>query len=267
MCLPSDNLSGNVIVAHSLFEAGALDCGHGLIPEVRTKLSALRSGEVLEVRSSDPTVANDLGAWCRLTSNELLSIVPTKQGVCLFICKGKYDSCKKLDNIDVLTLAPTPTNALTVMPKPLEVPDLISLASAMIGSWPRPKWLLDALCRQTNNLDPDITFRAISNDATHMVVDAQLRAHVDIISLGYQSVLKSLDLFFDSIHNCALIYPGSKDAYRSDNKLQTDVARNVYSESTDQAKPVLYGKIGRKKNILVDELLFVQGLKIGRAHV
>ena len=260
MPLQPEHLSEHLFVADVVFEAGALDCGHGLIPEVRKRLNSLQSGGLLELRSSDPTIANDLGAWCRLTDNELLSVKSTNRCVSLLICKGKFDEARAVLSRRVVNLVPTPVNTLMSLPEPREAPDLIPLASAMIGSWPRPKWLLAALRRQTNLAHPDITLRAIANDATHMVVDAQLRAKLDIISLGYQGVFKSPDVFTFSLQNCILVSPDSSRAYESGNVLQKDVASKVYSECYDQTYPFIFGPIGREKSFLLDEYLFVQGL-------
>lgn len=53
-------------------EAGDLNCGNGLLLIIRKAIEPLLPGEVLEIRSRDHSVGEDLPAWCRMTANELV---------------------------------------------------------------------------------------------------------------------------------------------------------------------------------------------------
>ena len=55
------------------FDGGDLDCGNGLLLLIRKHIDPLPRGGLLEIRSSEISVEEDLPAWCRLTGNELLS--------------------------------------------------------------------------------------------------------------------------------------------------------------------------------------------------
>jgi 5-methyltetrahydropteroyltriglutamate--homocysteine methyltransferase len=57
----------------SRFDGGGLDCVSGLLLQIRRPIDPLDSGQILEVRSTEPSVAEDLPAWCRLSGNELVS--------------------------------------------------------------------------------------------------------------------------------------------------------------------------------------------------
>src|SRR5262245_47293679 len=57
------------------FDGGDLDCGNGLLLLIRRHIDPLDGGELLEVRSTEPSVEDDLPAWARLTGNELVSAV------------------------------------------------------------------------------------------------------------------------------------------------------------------------------------------------
>ncbi len=48
-------------------------CGGGLLLLMLQAMKRLEPGAVLEVRSTDPGVREDLPAWCRMTGNELLA--------------------------------------------------------------------------------------------------------------------------------------------------------------------------------------------------
>jgi TusA-related sulfurtransferase len=61
-------------------DGGDLDCGSGLLLILRNALAALRSGQLLEVKSREQSVAVDLPAWCRLVGHELAGVRPGEQG-------------------------------------------------------------------------------------------------------------------------------------------------------------------------------------------
>src|SRR5205807_1764888 len=70
------------------FDAGGRDCGDGLLPALRKHLAPLDRGQLLELLSTDPTVAEDLPGWCRMTGNSLVSAVRTDGRQSYMICKG-----------------------------------------------------------------------------------------------------------------------------------------------------------------------------------
>lgn len=53
-------------------DGGDLDCGSGLLLIIRNAMAPLRPGGVLEVRSREISVKEDLPAWCRMVGHELL---------------------------------------------------------------------------------------------------------------------------------------------------------------------------------------------------
>lgn len=57
----------------SSFDGGDLDCGNGLLLLIRKHIDPLPRGGLLEIRSSEISVEEDLPAWARLTGNELIS--------------------------------------------------------------------------------------------------------------------------------------------------------------------------------------------------
>ena len=58
------------------FDGGDLDCGNGLLLLIRKHIDPLPRGGLLELRSTEISVDEDLPAWCRMTGNELLSAEP-----------------------------------------------------------------------------------------------------------------------------------------------------------------------------------------------
>ncbi len=61
--------AGTEAVAAS-YDAGDLSCGELLI-ELRARILALRPGEILQVRATDPAAPLDIPAWCWSTGHGL----------------------------------------------------------------------------------------------------------------------------------------------------------------------------------------------------
>lgn len=70
------------------FDGADMDCGNGLLLKIRQHLDQLESGELLEILSTESSVEADLPAWCRLTSNELISWTKANSRRSFLICKG-----------------------------------------------------------------------------------------------------------------------------------------------------------------------------------
>lgn len=66
---------GNLAPDH-VFDGGDLDCGSGLVLLLRDAVRQVPEGGVLEMRSREPTVADDLPPWCRMVGHELLGSLP-----------------------------------------------------------------------------------------------------------------------------------------------------------------------------------------------
>lgn len=55
-----------------VFDGGDLDCGSGLILLIRESMMQTPVDGILEMRSREPTVADDLPPWCRMAGHEYL---------------------------------------------------------------------------------------------------------------------------------------------------------------------------------------------------
>ena len=66
--MPSDHLPiDDVLIAYG-------DACATLTPRIKTRLSALDPGSVLEVRTDDPAAHEALGAWSRLTGHPIVAV-------------------------------------------------------------------------------------------------------------------------------------------------------------------------------------------------
>jgi len=69
------NLEGNVR-PDAVCDGGDLDCGTGLLLIIREAMAPLPPGGLLEVRSREISVKEDLPAWCRLVGHTLVAMQP-----------------------------------------------------------------------------------------------------------------------------------------------------------------------------------------------
>jgi TusA-related sulfurtransferase/uncharacterized OsmC-like protein len=71
-------------------DGGDLDCGSGLLLIIRKAMNPLSPSEVLEIRSRERSVAEDLPAWCRMVKHEFLGAEPGVNGYThYFVRKGQ----------------------------------------------------------------------------------------------------------------------------------------------------------------------------------
>ena len=61
--------------AARVFDGGDLDCGSGLVLLIRENMLQVPPGGILEMRSREPTVADDLPPWCRMVGHEYLGVL------------------------------------------------------------------------------------------------------------------------------------------------------------------------------------------------
>src|SRR6478609_9258667 len=73
------------------FDGGDLDCGNGLLLLIRKHIDPMARGQVLEIRSTEISVDEDLPAWCRMTANELVSFTKVGTQRSFLVCKGKLE--------------------------------------------------------------------------------------------------------------------------------------------------------------------------------
>jgi arsenite methyltransferase len=59
--------------ADAFYDAGDKGCADGSLDEIAALLHRLSPGQTLEVRATEPSVAADLPAWCRLAKHELIT--------------------------------------------------------------------------------------------------------------------------------------------------------------------------------------------------
>ena len=83
-----DPVERHSLPSDSTLEGGDLDCGGGLLLLIRRHIDALGPGGLLEIRSTESSVDEELPAWCRLTGNDLVSWTRSGRQRSFLVCKG-----------------------------------------------------------------------------------------------------------------------------------------------------------------------------------
>jgi uncharacterized OsmC-like protein/TusA-related sulfurtransferase len=82
----------------AMCDGGDLDCGSGLLLIIRNAMTPVSPGGVLEVRSREISVKEDLPAWCRLVGHEILGTTPgLSESTSYFIRKKLKDAVLQHD--------------------------------------------------------------------------------------------------------------------------------------------------------------------------
>ena len=199
------------------FDGGNLDCGSGLLLQIRRRIDPLDTGQLLEIRSTEPSVAEDLPAWCRLTGNELVSTCHDREhdSWSFLISKNRFSpvvaqadagEARESTTLGLDALQGSATSArASSRGRIRNVPEIAPLSVMGIGSWPRPDWLLRALHDRLEGRLPESEFSALADRAVARVVEAQLEAGVDVVTDGEQRRDGYASFVGARFENCQLI--------------------------------------------------------------
>ncbi len=250
---------------HASFDGGDLDCGNGLLLLIRKHIDPLALGQLLEIRSSEPSVAEDLPAWCRLTGNKLVSTARLEQRTSFLVAKGAFDPRTLSQPGSERTAMPLaqPVVAVSVpatLPRPAPAPPLEPLAVMGVGSWPRPGWLLRALHEHLEGRLSHADFDAAADDAVRLAIRAQEDAGVDVVTDGEQRRDNYASFVGGLLDNCQLIPLTDLLPYVDDPaKFQRELD-SLDVPASEVRHPAVFGPLGRSRSLAVHELAFARTL-------
>ena len=242
------------------FDGGDLDCGGGLLLLIRRHIDPMERGGLLEILSTDSTVEVELPSWCRMTGNELVSWTRRNGQRSFLVCKGPLEERRPSTP---LPSSPSIGRQLRVevsipgsLPPPSAAPRIEALSVMGIGSWPRPRWMLQAVHdRIEGRLDED-EFQATADDAVRLSIDAQLRAGVDVVTDGEQRRDSYASFVGGLLDNCQLIPLTDLTAMVDDPGKFEKELRALDVPAGEVRHPVVYGKLGRSAPLALHELEF-----------
>lgn len=83
-----------------VFDGGNLDCGSGLILLIRESMLKVPEQGILEMRSREPSVRNDLPPWCRMVGLEYLGVLEAEGFARYFVRRtaGAPENAKSLEH-------------------------------------------------------------------------------------------------------------------------------------------------------------------------
>lgn len=237
------------------FDGGELDCGNGLLLLIRQHLDALEPGQVLEIRSREPSVEEDLPAWCRLTNNELLSWIKSGKQRSFLVRKSGARGSASTSSRPPASAATVAVEAGQSKSANLLIPPLAVMG---IGSWPRPKWMLRAVHEYLEGKISDEDFQEIANDAVRLAVSEQEKSGVDVITDGEQRRDNYASFVGKRLENCQLIplvdlLPLVDHPEEFEQQLkQLDVPAAAVRH------PAVFGKIKRRSTLAAHECKFLR---------
>ncbi len=245
------------------FDGGDLDCGNGLLLLIRRHIDPLERGGLLEIQSTEISVDEDLPAWCRMTGNELVSFLREGKQRSFLVCKGKLaerraapvHTAQQRGGIDLVVVKP-----MTVFPAAAPAPSIRPLSVMGIGSWPRPRWMLQAVHEHMEGRLDEAAFHATADDAVSLAINAQLRAGADVVSDGEQRRDSYASFVASRLDNCQLIpltdlLPLVDDPEEFEREL-----RALDVPAGDVRHPAVFGPLGRSKGIAVHEVDYARAL-------
>jgi len=95
MAQESEKISLDDITPDLVFDGGDLDCGSGLSLLIKENMLKVPVDGIMEMRSRDATVKDDLPPWCRLAGHEYLGNKEADGFVRYFIRRGKAETAGK----------------------------------------------------------------------------------------------------------------------------------------------------------------------------
>lgn len=274
------------VAPHASFDGGDLDCGNGLLLLIRRHIDPLEVGQRLEIRSGEASVRTDLPAWCRLTNNPLVghsihgvetrfvvtkgARTTTKRAATTIQSQSAIEPVQRIEPKSAIepkvtmaaTVAPEASGPRAAVPLP-DLPAAVRLPALPvmgIGSWPRPRWLMQALAERLQGRLSEAEFQATADDAVRLVVDHQQRAGVQVLTDGEQRRDNYASFVGGILDNCQLIPLTDLLPYVDDPDKFAAELQALDIPASEVRHPAVLGPLGRSRPLAVHEYRFVAGL-------
>src|SRR3989441_5168336 len=252
--------------ADASFDGGDLDCGNGLVLLIRQHMDPLERGQLLEFRSTEISVEEDFPAWCRLTGTGVGPLAGGGREGSFLVGKGKRGEPPqpslraRAQAVAPLARQPVTVTVPATLPQPAPAPAVRPLSVMGIGSWPRPRWMLQAIHEHLEGRLGEAEFQATGDDAVRLAVDAQLRAGADVITDGEQHRDNYASSVGGRLDNCQLIPLTDLLPLVDDPEKFEKEMRSLDVPASEVRHPALFGPLGRSRPLTGHEHEFVRTL-------
>jgi len=257
----SDNVAAverHALPADVAFDGGDLDCGNGLLLLIRKHIDPLPRGGLLEIRSTEISVDEDLPAWCRLTGNQLVSWTRDGRQRSFLVAKGRLDERGAEAPVTSRPAGVAATAEPRAPRAPVAAPPVPALAVTGMGSWPRPRWLMDAMHAHVQGRMDEASFQEAADDAVRLIVAAQQRAGASVYTDGEQRRDSYASFVATRLDNCQLVPLTDLLPLVHDPEAFEAELRALDVPAGDVRHPGVFGKIRRSRPIAVHELDFLR---------
>jgi len=239
------------------FDGGDLDCGNGLLLLIRKHIDPMPRGGLLEIRSTEISVDEDLPAWCRMTRNDLISWTKTGRQRSFLVAKGSLAE-RDAGPARVLPQAIPPQPVQGRRRDPIAAPSIPALAVTGMGSWPRPRWLVEAMHANVEGRLDEAAFQETADDAVRLIVAAQARAGASLFTDGEQRRDSYASFVGNRLDNCQLV-PLTDLLPLVDDPVAFEAELRALDVPAGEVRhPGVFGRIGRSRPLAVHELDFMQ---------
>jgi 5-methyltetrahydropteroyltriglutamate--homocysteine methyltransferase len=251
--------------ADTSFDGGDLDCGNGLLLLIRKHIDPMARGQLLEIRSTEISVDEDLPAWCRLTGNQLVSWTKLGTQRSFLVCKGSL--AERGAAIEQVAAKPAVAPAAprvppSARPSAAALPTLAipPLAVMGIGSWPRPRWMVEAMHAYVQGRLDETAFQDTADDAVRLAIAAQERAGVAVVTDGEQRRDSYASFVASRLDNCQLIPLTDLLPLVDDPEDFARELRALDVPASDVRHPAVFGRLGRSRKLVGHELDFARAV-------
>jgi 5-methyltetrahydropteroyltriglutamate--homocysteine methyltransferase len=147
-----------------------------------------------------------------------------------------------------------PVHLPATLPAPAPAPAIPPLSVMGVGSWPRPRWLLEALHAHLEGRLSDEAFEETADDAVRLALQGQLDGGADVVSDGEQRRDNYASFVGARLDNCQLVPITDLMAYVSDPAAFERELRALDVPAGKVRHPAVFGPLSRTRPLAVHEL-------------
>jgi 5-methyltetrahydropteroyltriglutamate--homocysteine methyltransferase len=134
----------------------------------------------------------------------------------------------------------------------------LSFPTSVVGSWPRPSWLIQALRKRQAEEITFEEFNAIADDAVLAAIKYQEDADVDVVTDGEQRRDNFYSFVVEKLDGVKLMTMTELLDYMKDRASFEETLRALDVPAFSMKSPVAVGKVRKRKSLSLDELEFLR---------